>query len=336
MRKAFKYRLWTKKGHEKALESLFDSARFLYNCALEHRVVCWKQSRKSINYYDQANSLKEIRGFDEGLARLNCSASQDILRRLDKSFRAFFGRIKKGDTAGFPRFKGKDRFDSITFPSYGDGVRLKGKRLYIQNVGQVRIRLHREIEGKIKTVAIKREAGHFYAVFSCDEVEPKPLPVSSKEIGIDVGIKSLAVLSNGEVIDNPKHLKRSESKLKELQRKHSAKRTRKTRKKLTSLHARVGNQRKDFLHKLSRDLINRFGFICIEDLKPKNMVKGNLPVLNKYINDAAWSTFSNLLSYKAEEAGRKLVRVNPRNTTQMCSNCGQIVQKDLSVRVHVY
>lgn len=334
MRKAFKYRLFTNKTQEAKLERLFDSARFLFNNALEHRIVCWKQWRKSINYYDQANTLKEIRSFDEGIAKLNYSASQDILRRLDKSFQAFFRRIKTGDKPGFPRFKGKDRFHSITFPSYGDGIKLKSGKLYIQNVGSARIKLHRDIEGRIKTVSVKRQNGHFYAVFSCDEIEAQILPPCSDEVGIDVGVKSFAALSTGEIIDNPKHLKHSEEKLKDLQRKHSQKRTRKTRKKLSRLHAKVGNQRKDFLHKLSRNIVNRFGFIFIEDLKPQKMMNGNHKVLNRYIQDAAWSLFFNFVSYKAEWAGRKRIKVNPAGTTQECSRCGRIVQKDLSVRVH--
>jgi len=334
MRKSFKYRLFTNKTQEAKFDSLFDSARFLYNCALEQRIVCYKQWRKSINYYDQANTLKEIRSFDEGIAKLNYSASQDILRRLDKAFQAFFRRIKSGDTPGFPRFKGRDRFNSITFPAYGDGIRLKNGKLYIQNVGSVRIRLHRELEGKIKTVTIRRQNGHFYAAFSCDDVTPIILPPCSDEVGIDVGIKSFAVLSNGEIIDNPKHLKQSEEKLKELQSRHSKKRTRKTRKNLSRLHAKVGNQRKDFLHKLSRKIVNQFGFIFVENLKPKKMVNGNHGILSKYINDAAWSMFFGMTQYKAEEAGRVFIRVNPKGTTQECARCGAIIPKALSVRVH--
>lgn len=334
MRKAFKYRLFTNKTQETKLGNIFNSARFLYNNALEHRVICWKQWRKSINYYDQANTLKEIRSFDQGISLLNYSASQDILKRLDKAFQAFFRRIKIGDTPGFPRFKGRGRFNSITFPAYGDGIKLKNGKLYIQNVGTVRIKLHRKLEGKIKNATIKRHNGHFYIAFSCDEIETKPLAPCSNEVGIDVGIKSLAVLSNGEIIDNPKHLKQSEEKLKNLQRKHSKNRTKNTRKKLSRLHAKVSNQRKDFLHKLSRKLVDRFGFIFIEDLKPKKMVNSNNKILNKYINDAAWSMFFNMLSYKAEEAGRKIIKVNPKDTTQQCSACGKIIPKDLSVRVH--
>jgi len=334
MRKSFKYRLFTNKTQEACLDSLFNSARFLYNCALEQRIMCWKQWRKSINYYDQANTLKEIRDIDEGIAKLNYSASQNILRQLDKAFQAFFRRIKQSEKPGFPRFKGKNRFHSITFPAYGDGIRLKNGKLYIQNVGYVRIKLHRDLEGEIKTVTIKKQNGRFYASFSCDEVPRNILPASIKEIGIDVGIKFFAVMSDGQIVDNPKHLKQSETELKELQRQHSKKRTRKTRKKLARLHEKVSNQRKDFLHKLSRTIVNTFGFIFVEDLKPKEMINGKFKVLNKYINDTAWSQFFNFTSYKAENAGRVFVKVNPKGTTQECFNCGEIVPKDLSVRIH--
>ena len=334
MRKAFKYRLFNNKTQETKLENLFDSARFLYNCALEHRITCWNQWKKSINYYDQANTLKEIRSFDEGLARLNYSASQDILRRLDKSFHTFFRRIKSGDKPGFPRFKGKDRFHSITFPVYGDGIRLKNGKLYIQNVGSVRINLHRDIEGIIKTVTIKRQNGRFYASFSCNEVPQNILPVSIKEIGIDIGINPFAVMSDGQTIDNPKYLKQSEMKLKETQSQYSKKRSKNLKKKLARFHEKVSNQRKDFQHKLSRKIVNEFGYIYVEKLQPKKMVKNSFRILNKYINDAAWTQFFNFLSYKAADAGRMLIKVNPKGTTQWCSACGQIVPKDLSVRVH--
>lgn len=334
MRKSFKYRLFTNKTQEAKFDGLFNSARFLYNCALEQRIVCWKQWHKSINYYDQINSLEEIRSFDKGIAQLNFSASQNTLKQLDKAFQAFFRRIKSGDKPGFPRFKGVDRFHSIAFPAYGNGVKLKKGKLYIQNVGSVRINLHRNTEGIIKTVTIKRQNGRFYASFSCDEIPQNILSSSTKEIGIDVGIKSFAVMSDGQKIDNPKYFKQSEMKLKETQSRYSKKRSKGLKKKLSRLHEKVSNQRKDFQHKLSRKIIDEFGFVFIEKLQPKQMVKGSFKVLNKYINDAAWSQFFNLLKYKAESAGRILIKVDPKNTTQECSKCGKIVPKDLSVRIH--
>lgn len=333
MTKSFKYRLFTNKTQEAKLNSLLDSARFLYNCALEHRIISWKQWRKSISWYDQNYSLKEVRNSDEGLSQLNFTCCMNILSQLDKAYQNFFRRIKKGEEPGFPRFKGKDRRHSLPF-QYGNGTKLKNGKLYIQNVGHVRIKLHRELEGKIKTATIKSQNRRFYVSFACDEVPLKVLPTSSKEVGIDVGIKSFAVMSNGQVIDNPKHLKQSESGLKDLQRQYSKKGTKKTRKRLTNLHEKVRNQRKDFLYKLSRKIIDQFGFIFVEDLNIKNMLKNNFKVLNKYTNDAAWGTFFSYLAYKAEEASRKLVKVPPKNTTQMCSRCGKIVPKDLSIRIH--
>ncbi len=333
MRKSFKYRLFTNRTQEARLNQLLDSACFLYNCALEHRIISWKQWRKSIRLYDQTYTLKEIRGFDEGIAQLNCSCCQNVLRQLDKTFQTFFRRIKQGEKAGYPRFKSKDRFHSLPF-TYGNGIKLKNGKLYIQNVGHVRIKLHRELEGKIKRATIKRQNDRFYVSFACDEMPENTLPISTEEIGIDVGIKSFAVMSDGQVIDNPKYLKQSEVKLKELQKQHSKKRTKKTKKQLSCLHEKVHNQRKDFLHKLSRKIVNQFGFIFVEDLKPQQMVKNNTKILNKYINDAAWSLFFKYTSYKAEWAGRVFVKVNPKGTTQECFNCGEIVLKDLSARVH--
>ena len=141
-------------------------------------------------------------------------------------------------------------------------------------------------------------------------------------------------MSDGQVINNPKHLKQSEAKLKELQQQHSKKRTHKTKKKLARSHEKVGNQRKDFLHKLSRKIVNTFGLIFVEDLKPKQMVENNFRILNKYINDAAWTQFFNFINYKAENADRIFVKVNPRGTTQECFICGKIVPKNLSTRIH--
>ena len=343
MKKSFKYRLFTQKSQETKLNNMLDSARFLYNCALEQRVVCWKQWRKSVNYYDQANALKEIRSLDEGIAQLNCSASQDILRRLDKSFQAFFRRIKTGNTPpGFPRFKSRNRFNSITFPTYGDGIKLKNGKFYIQNVGNVRIKLHREISGSIKTVTIRRTNNKWYACFSC-EVEFKPLPASGKTVGIDVGLSSFATLSTGEKIANPRFFKTDEVKLTKAQRRLS-KETKgtssraKQRKKVSRIHEKIANRRNDFAHKLSRNLVDMFQVIAFEKLNIKGMMENHLKVfgykLNKSIFDVAWSQFTQLTSAKAEWAGRKVIFVNPRNTSKMCSRCGRLVEKTLADRVH--
>jgi len=334
MIKTFKYRLFPNKTQEANLENLFEATRYLYNCALEHRILCWKQWHKYVSYYEQASSVREIRGLDEEIAKINYSCYRYTLVRLDRAFRSFFRRVKNGETPGFPRFKSRERFRSVVFPAYGKGIKIKGKVLYVQNVGNIKIKLHRQTKGIIKTVAIKEHNGKFYACFSCGEVPELTLAPCRKEVGIDVGIKSFAVFSDGQVIDNPKYLKQSEAKLKELQQQHSKKRSKRSKKKFSSLHQKVSNQRKDFQHKLSRKIVNEFGYIYVEKLHPREMVKDNFRSINRFINDAAWGQFFSFLRYKAEWAGRTMAEVAPKNTTQMCSKCGKIVPKDLSVRVH--
>jgi putative transposase len=331
LRKSFLYRLYPNKEQSDKLSNLLDIGRNVYNCALAERKYAYRAQHKSLNYYDQASEIKELRQSIPEIAQLNFSATQDILRRLDKTFKAFYsGKI------GFPRFKGKRRFSSITFPTYGDGIRIKNDRLYINNVGLLKIRIHRLFEDEINTVAIKRDCDKWYAVFS-NTVEYQPLPYSSNELGIDVGIESFAVTSDNEFIENPNFLKHSLKDLRKAQRsvsrkKRGSKNRRKAVKLLAKQHLKVRNQRKDFVHKEARKIVNENGFIAVEDLQIKNMVKNHH--LARSISDAGWGMFLNVLSYKAEWAGRTFVKVNPNGTSQICSNCEAKVPKDLSVRIH--
>lgn len=336
MRKAFVYRLYPNKAQFEKLESVLKIARELYNAALQERRDAWESQRKSLNYYDQARELKKLRQEIPELALLNYSATQNMLRRLDKSFQSFFRRIKNGEKVGYPRFKGYDRFDSITFPTYGDGIKIKNTKLYVQNVGLLKIKLHRSLEGEINTVTIKRECGKWYAIFS-DTLEIEPFPVSAKEVGIDVGLNSFAVTSDGEFIDNPRYLREAETILRKSQRsvarkKKGSRSRRQAVKLLAKHHLRIKNQRKDFARKLADSLVKTYGKIAVEDIQIKNMVKNHH--LAKSISDAGWGQFVNILSYKAEYAGREFVSVNPSGTSQKCSCCGSLVPKSLSVRVH--
>lgn len=259
-----------------------------------------------------------------------------MLRRLDKAFQAFFRRVKAGETPGYPRFKSYGRYDSITFPAYDDGCKIRGKKLYTQNIGEIKMKMHRPIEGRIKTVTIKRKAGKWFVAFAC-EVEAKPLPSSDEAIGIDLGLTHLIATSDGEFIDPPKFLRKAEKRLKQKQREISRKRRgsnrrRKAAAELGRLHEHVANQRKDFAHKLSRKLVNSFGLIVFEDLNTHGMVQNHH--LAKAICDASWNRLVQFTASKAEEAGRRVVLVNPKNTSQMCSNCGQLVLKELRERTH--
>ena len=336
MRKAFLYRLYVNETQSDKLDNLLRLARQLYNAALQQRSDAWNYHHKSLNYYDQANQLKEVRNEIPKFAQLNFSATQDMLRRLDKSFKAFFRRVKSGEVAGFPRFKGRDRFDSITFPTYGDGIKIKGNRLYVQNVGLLKIKMHRVLEGEINTLTIKRECGKWNVVFS-DTVEIEPLPVSDRTVGIDVGLESFAVTSDGECIENPRYLREAETVLRVSQRSVSRKKKgssnrRKAVKLLAKNHIKVKRQRADFNHKVADNLVKNYGRIAVEDLRIKNMVRNHH--LARSISDAGWGQFVSILSYKAEYAGREFVQVHPNGTSQICSGCGATVSKSLSTRVH--
>jgi putative transposase len=334
-RKTFRYRLYPTAKQVTALDGQLAEACRLYNAALQERRDAYRVKGLSLNYYDQANQLKEIRAAGD-LELANFSCCQDVLRRLDKNFKAFFRRVKeRRGKVGFPRFRPRSRYDSLTFPSYGDGCRLLDTgKLNLQGVGQVKLKLHRAIEGRIKTVTVKREAGKWYACFSV-ECQAKPLPESAASVGIDVGLTAFATLSDGTGVENPRHSRGAQAKLRRAQRKVARrKRGGNNRKKavreLQAAHAHVRNQRADFHHKVSRWLICHFGLIVVEDLNVKGLASG---MLAKSVTDAGWSSLIDKLTYKAEEAGRLLIKVDPRGTSQRCT-CGASVPKTLGQRWH--
>ncbi len=334
VKKNFKYRLYPSAAQTIALDTQLAEACRLYNAALQERRNAYCMAGKSLNYCDQANQLKDIRAAGD-LGLINAQCAQDVLRRLDKAFKAFFARIKRGQTPGYPRFRSASRYDSITFPTYGDGTKLLDNgKLRVQGVGQVKLKLHRSIEGTIKTVTVKREAGRWYAVFSI-ECEPKLLPPSTEKAGLDVGLRAFAALSDGTEIENPRYYKEAQASLRRAQRKVARrKRGGNNRKKavrdLQRAHAHVRNQRADFAHKVARTLVVMFGLIVIEKLNVKGLAAG---MLAKSVNDAGWSSFTAKLMYKAAEAGRALVQVDPRGTSQRCV-CGAPNPKTLSRRWH--
>jgi putative transposase len=334
IKKNFKYRLYPTAAQIVALDGQLAEACRLYNAALQERRDAWRIARKSLGYCDQANQLKEIRANGD-LALANYSCCQDVLRRVEKAFNAFFGRIRKGQKPGYPRFRPVRRYDSITFPSYGDGCKmLDNGKLRLQGVGAVKAKRHRPIEGNIKTVTVKREAGKWYAVVSV-ECEAKPLPPLTEATGVDVGLSAFATLADGTEIENPRYYKEAQASLRRAQRKVARrKRGGNNRKKavreLQRVHAHVRNQRADFAHKVARTLVVMFGLIVIEKLNVKGLAAG---MLAKSVNDAGWTAFTTKLMYKAAEAGRALVQVDPRGTSQRCV-CGAPNPKTLSQRWH--
>lgn len=337
MRRAFKYRLFTNANQERELDIALESHRRLYNSCLDYRQLAYSLYGASISYADCSRWFKHQRGANPYFARLNFSSAQATMRRLDKGFTAFFRRVKAGDKPGYPRFKGRDHFDSIEFPAYGDGIRLLGSKLRVQHVGTIRVKLHRPIEGTIKTVMLKREAGKWYAVFSCDLGPIEVAPSTNPPIGIDVGIESFLTTSDGEHEPNPAYHK---SALPELRRRGRAvnrkrkggKNRRKAARVLARAHARVKNLRREHHHQVALKLVRRYGLIAVESLSIKNMLRNGR--LARAISDAGWSGFLLTLKSKAESAGVSIVEVNARGTSQECSGCGRVVRKDLSQRWH--
>lgn len=319
------------------LERQFEACRELYNAALTERREAYRMVGKSINYFDQATQLKEIRQFRPDLAAVNFSATQDVLRRLDKGFKAFLDRVKRGDKPGFPRYKGKNRYNSITWPSYGDGCKLKVSGLvYLQGIGNIKFKQHRNVQGQIKTVTVERDGNSWYVVFSCQYEFEAVERHNGPAVGCDVGLEYFANLSSGEQVANPRYFRKSEKRLAKAQRKLSAlARNNPLRPKrvirVAKAHRHIRNQRQDFAHKLSKKFVTTYSLVAIEDLNIKGLAAG---MLAKSVNDAAWSLFIQMLEYKAENAGSLVIKVDPRHTSQTCPECGNIVKKELSVRWH--
>jgi putative transposase len=331
-RKTFKYRLYPNRLQRERLQTTVDLCRELYNAALQERRDGYQVAQAKLNYYTQANQLTEIKRIRPDIANLPSQVLQDVLRRVDRSFQNFFRRIQRHQTPGFPRFPGRHRYDSFTYPQAG--FKLNGK-LQLSKVGNVKIRLHRELQGEIKTLTVKRENGKWYACFSC-VVAPEPLPSLDNSTGIDVNLENFATLSNGDVIPNPRWYREAEAKLRRAQRKVARRKKRSNRRRkavpiLAQVHQAIFNKRNDFQHKESYKIIRQYGTIFVEDLHVQGLSRGRLA---KSVHDASWSSFLNKLSYKAEHAGRRFVPVNPRGTSQRCP-CGADNSKKLSDREHV-
>ena len=338
--KTFRYRLYPTKSQCTKMQVILDCCRWIYNKGLETRRDAWKERQESLSRFDTIKMIPDWKSENEWLNDGHAQTMQEALTRLDLAFNAFFRRVKADEKSGYPRFRSKDRYDSFTYPQEKGNWRFRDNgRLRLSKIGYVKVKLHRPIEGIVKTLTIRRDAvGNWWACFSC-EIEPAPLPASPAVVGIDLGLTHFATLSTGEQIDNPRFFRKDEKALAKAQRclSKSDKGTpeyRKHRRVIQHIHQRIANRRKDFSHKLSRRLVNEFQVIVFEDLNIQGMQNGNWRSMNKSISDASWNQLVQYTAYKAAEAGRSCVLIDPRNTTKMCSRCGQIVEKALSERVH--
>jgi putative transposase len=304
---------------------------------LEQRITAYQRSRISVSRFEQEAELKDIRAAFPEYAAIHSHVLQDVLARLDKTYQAFFRRVRVGERAGFPRYQARTRWHSFTYKEFGNGATLDNGFLVLSKIGRIAARWSRSLEGTPKTVTISREPDGWYVCISCADIPVQPLPETGKETGIDLGIEAFATTSDGTRIFNPGWYRKAERALKTAQRrvsrrKHGSNRRRKAVTLLAKAHQKVARQRHDFHHKTALALVQQNDTIYHEALQPANMVKNHH--LAKSISDAGWGAFLIILSYKAACAGRQVLAVNPAYTSQTCSGCGAIVSKGLSVRWH--
>jgi len=332
-----KYRLRPTHTQEKALEQSLEACRWVYNRTLEVRKQAWEEEQRSVSYFATKRLLPPWKAAHPFLDAAHSQVLQNVTERVDLAFKAFFRRCKAGAEPGYPRFRGRGRYDSMTFPQYGNGCQLVVGVLKLSKIGAVRTVQHRPLEGTPKTCTVRRSStGKWYATIVC-EVDTQPLTTTGDAVGLDVGLTSFATLSTGEQMPCPKFLRTDEKALKRTQRKLSAtaqgtpERTQR-RKVVARVHERIAHRRSNFAHQESRRLVNRFDVLVVEDLSVNQMVHNHC--LAKSIQDAAWSQFIAHLAYKAAYAGRQYVAVNPAYTSQDCSQCGHRQKKTLAERIH--
>ncbi len=336
-RKAYQFRLAPTTGQRRLLEQTLDTCRWVYNETLAYRKHAWEARQEHVGLYDTNALLPIWKDQRPELKQVYSQVLQDVQNRVHLAFDAFFRRVKRGETPGYPRFRGKGWYDSFTFKQAGFGFKLAGQWLDLSKIGRVQMIAHRPMVGTIKTLTIRRtRTGKWFACFSL-ETEPEPLPPTQRAVGVDVGLTHFATLSTGEQIANPRFFRKDEHALAKAQRRLSnaekgTPERAKYRKVVAHIHERIAHRRKDFAHQLSRRLVREFGIIVLEDLNIARMIKNHR--LAKSIADAAWNQLANYTRYKAANAGRTYLEVDPRGTSQRCSRCSGVVKKALSVRVH--
>ncbi|PWC40896.1 RNA-guided endonuclease TnpB family protein [Azospirillum sp. TSO35-2] len=336
---SYRYRLYPNRAQNVGLEMMLGSFCDLYNAGLQQRIEAYRRQGKTLRYIDQAAELKAVRVVDERLAGYSFSAEQQVLRRLDKAFTAFFRRLKTKTKAGFPRFQAKNRFDSAEF-RVGDGLTVrKSKRLGITGIpGEIKVNWHRDlpIGAKIGAAVLSHSAGRWFVCFQIALPDQEVQPRDGAAVGIDVGLSNLIATSDGERVETPQWTRHAAKKQRRLQRalarcKRGSKRRLKAKQRLARHSAATANQRQNFLHTLSRALVDRYAVIALEDLSVDRLARS---MLAKAVHNAAWGQLRHFIEYKAASAGVRVDVIDPRGTSQTCPACGAVVAKTLSDRVH--
>jgi putative transposase len=346
MRRSFRFRLRPTRGQQQRLTAMLAAHCDLYNAALQERRDAWRRDGRSISLFAQSADLPWIRAHVPGQKEWSARSQQETLRRLDRAFQAFFRRVASGETAGYPRFKSVRRWDSVThyeqngarwFPDAG--------RVAVVGIGHIRVHAHRPTRGRVKTITLRREGRRWFVILGCDQIPKQPLPDTGRRAGVDVGVVNLAATSDGVLFVNPRYAQASADKLARLQRAHQVggRRSVKLQRAVGELHRKIRRQRRDLHHKIARGLVERYDVIAVEQLRVANLVRRPRPqrdpddpliylpnggaakgAPNRSIQDAGWAQFLGILDAKAEEAGRRVIRVPAHHTSQTCSQCGHV------------
>jgi putative transposase len=326
------------------LERLLRDQCELYNAALEDRRGAWRWERRSVSYVEQCRTLTELRAVRPEVLEYGVAVCRGTLKRLDRAFAAFYRRCQKGRKPGLPRFKASLRFDSVQWED-NSGWKLdeKRRRLRLLGIGDVKVRLHRPTRGSAKAITVARAGRRWWVTVRCVHVPAEP-PATGRAVGLDLGVCALVTTSDGEMVTEGRYGRHAAARLAGAQRALASKRRGSGRRcraieRVAAAHRSVHNRRKDLAHKLSRRLVNDYDLIVHEDLaitslvrrpKPRPTEQGGFDPngaaakagLDRSIHDSGWGRLLSMIAYKAEEAGREMVAVNPRHTSQRCSACG--------------
>jgi putative transposase len=334
----FKYRLLPTSAQHATLAAILEGQRLLYNAALEERIGCYRHTGEGRSYVDQCKGLTEWRDLDPEAAAVPVSLQRWTLWSVQLAFDGFFRRIKaRQGRAGYPRFKSKARWRSFGFREM-HGLRFDGRQLRLRGLPSgIRVHLHRPMpeEATLRSVVFRCDHKGWSACFAL-ELPETAVRKGCRAVGIDLGLRVLAVLSDGSSVPNPRHARRAQRELRRRQRalarcKRGSRRREKLRRALTRCHAKTVATRNTALHQASARIVFDYDVIAVEALNVKGLAQTHLAGA---VHDAAWTNFTKMLRYKAERAGARLIEVDPRNTSQRCSGCGVIVPKDLSMRTH--
>jgi putative transposase len=347
--RTFRFRLHPTFQQTASLDRQLQFQRELYNAALEERIGAWRWERRSVSYFDQCRTLTGLGEVRPEVVSSGVTLCRGTLKRLDRAYGSFYRRVKRGETPGFPRFKSASRFASLQWEdANGWKVKSPESRLYVFGIGDIKANLHRPLVGVPKAITVKREGRKWWLSVRCVDVPAQLLPTTGRSVGIDLGVENLVATSDRELVAGEQFGSRARAQLtvamqKLARQERGSKRRIAQLAHIAQLHRKIANQRLNASHQLSRRLVNEYDLIVIENLAIKNMVRAPrtkpdldrpgafLPngasakaALNRSIHDAGWGQLTSQLLYKAESAGRVVVTVDPRYTSQTCANCGHV------------